>query len=100
MGANPFLRATDVAAILKATASGHGQWNPETGSGVLDAAAAVAQAQGPNGLNVRGVRSSGSWTGAVSAFGDSEALSGVPAEPGRIVQAGMSGPSAAARAGA
>jgi len=59
IGANPFLRATDVAAILKATASGHGQWNPETGSGVLDAAAAVGRAQGPNGLNVRGVRSTG-----------------------------------------
>jgi hypothetical protein len=58
-GTNPFLRATDVATILKDTASGHGTWNPETGAGVLDAAAAVARAQGKNGLIVRGVRSSG-----------------------------------------
>ena len=57
MAANPFLRAKDVAAILKQTASGHGAWNPDTGGGVLDAAAAVARAQGPNGLVVHGVRS-------------------------------------------
>src|SRR5207237_5621241 len=53
------MRATEVAPSLKATASGHGQWNPETGSGVLDAAAAVGRAQGQTGLNVRGVRSTG-----------------------------------------
>jgi hypothetical protein len=59
MGANPFLRATEVATILKESASGHGVWNSETGYGVLDAAAAVARAQGKNGLIVRGVRSKG-----------------------------------------
>jgi hypothetical protein len=57
IGANPFLRATDVARILKQTASGRGSWNPETGTGVLDASAAVARAQGPNGLVVHGARS-------------------------------------------
>jgi subtilisin family serine protease len=57
MAANPFLRATDVAAILKQTATGHGAWNPDTGGGVLDAAAAVARARGANGLVVHGVRS-------------------------------------------
>src|SRR5439155_5206444 len=57
MGANPFLRATDVAAILKATASGRCQLNTETGSCVLAAVASVARAQGKNGLIVRGVRS-------------------------------------------
>jgi len=57
MAANPFLRAKDVATILKQTASGRGAWNPETGGGVLDAAAAVARAQGPNGLVVHGARS-------------------------------------------
>jgi hypothetical protein len=57
MGANPLLRATEVAQILKETASGHGSWNQETGYGVLDAAAAVARAQGPSGVVVRGSRS-------------------------------------------
>ena len=57
MGANPFLRATEVSTILKETASGHGAWNPETGFGVLDAAGAVARAQGKNGLVVHGLRS-------------------------------------------
>jgi hypothetical protein len=59
MGANPFLRSTEVATILKQTASNHGSWNPETGYGGLDAAAAVARAQGSNGLVLHGVRSSG-----------------------------------------
>jgi subtilisin family serine protease len=44
--ANPGLRAADVAAILKQSASGHGGWNENTGYGILDAAAAVASAQG------------------------------------------------------
>ena len=43
--ANPRLRARDVAAILKRTASGGGKWSPQLGYGVLDVAAAVAQAQ-------------------------------------------------------
>jgi subtilisin family serine protease len=42
--ANPSLTAQQVAQILKQTASGHGAWTSELGFGVLDAAAAVAQA--------------------------------------------------------
>jgi len=44
--ANPLLTAQQVAAILKATASGNGRWNPRLGYGVIDVAAAVAKAQG------------------------------------------------------
>jgi subtilisin family serine protease len=44
--ANPHLTAIDVAEILKQSASRHGGWNPDTGYGVLDVAAAVARAQG------------------------------------------------------
>lgn len=43
--ANPRLRAKEVATILKRTASGGGKWSPQLGYGVLDVAAAVAQAQ-------------------------------------------------------
>ena len=43
--ANPRLRAKEVATILKRTASGAGKWSPQLGYGVLDVAAAVAQAQ-------------------------------------------------------
>ena len=43
--ANPHLRASEVAAILKHTASGGGKWSPQLGWGVLDVAAAVARAQ-------------------------------------------------------
>jgi subtilisin family serine protease len=45
--ANPHLRASEVAAILKHTASGGGKWSPQLGWGVLDVAAAVARAQAP-----------------------------------------------------
>jgi subtilisin family serine protease len=44
--ANPALSAQQVAAILKATASGGGRWNPRLGYGVIDVAAAVATARG------------------------------------------------------
>jgi subtilase family protein/fervidolysin-like protein len=44
--ANPALKATDVAEILKQSASGHGGWNQDTGYGNLDVASAVARAQG------------------------------------------------------
>jgi len=44
--ANPGLRADEVASILEQTASGKGAWTAELGYGVLDVAAAVAQAQG------------------------------------------------------
>ena len=69
-GANPFLRSADVASIIKGTASGRGGWNPDTGYGVLDAAAAVARAGGPNGLVVHGSRSGAKfrfrWFGAAA----------------------------------
>jgi subtilisin family serine protease len=42
--ADPSLSAKQVADILKQTASGHGSWTPDLGFGVLDVAAAVAQA--------------------------------------------------------
>jgi subtilisin family serine protease len=74
--ANPGLTATDVAGILKQSASGHGGWNENTGYGVLDAAAAVARAQGTSvevpTVSLAGTRSglrvSLSWSspGAVS----------------------------------
>ena len=44
--ANPALTSQQVAAILKATASGEGRWNPRLGFGVIDVAAAVAAARG------------------------------------------------------
>jgi subtilisin family serine protease len=59
MAANPLLRATEVATIVKAAASNHGAWNPETGFGLLDAAAAVSAARGTTGLTVTGRRSPG-----------------------------------------
>jgi subtilisin family serine protease len=54
--ANPLLRPAQVADILKETASGHGSWNPATGYGIVDAAAAVAQAQGEPTLSLNGTR--------------------------------------------
>ena len=44
--ANPLLTATQVAGVLKATASAHGKWAPGLGYGVIDVAAAVAAANG------------------------------------------------------
>ena len=44
--ARPSLTAAGVATILEQTASGGGTWNPGTGYGVLDVAAAVAFALG------------------------------------------------------
>ncbi|MDQ2910135.1 MAG: hypothetical protein M3R39_03845, partial [Actinomycetota bacterium] len=43
--ANPSLQPREVAALLKATATGRGAWTPELGYGVIDVAAAVARAQ-------------------------------------------------------
>jgi serine protease len=43
--ANPTFAPSEVAAILKHTASGGGKWSPQLGWGVLDVAAAVARAQ-------------------------------------------------------
>jgi subtilisin family serine protease len=56
LGANPLLHAEQVADIIKQSASGQGQWNPETGFGVVDAAAAVARAAGTPTLTVSGTR--------------------------------------------
>jgi len=44
--ANPALTAQQVAAVLKATASGDGRWTPRLGFGVIDVAAAVGAARG------------------------------------------------------
>src|SRR4029077_1615712 len=46
MAAKPLLGATDVARVLKESASGEGVWTQELGFGVVDAAAAVALATG------------------------------------------------------
>jgi subtilisin family serine protease len=46
MAANPLLGATDVARVLKESASAAGAWTPELGFGVIDVAAAVALATG------------------------------------------------------
>ncbi len=46
MAANPLLAATDVARILKQSASGEGEWTQELGYGVLDVARAVDVATG------------------------------------------------------
>jgi subtilisin family serine protease len=43
---NPALAPTEVAEILKSTASGRGSWNPELGFGVIDVASAVARSAG------------------------------------------------------
>jgi subtilisin family serine protease len=56
MAANPFLSATEVAEILKESASGHGSWTPALGYGVLDVAAAVARAQGRPSVSLTGAR--------------------------------------------
>jgi subtilisin family serine protease len=39
--ANPGLTSSQVATVIKLSASGRGAWSPELGYGVLDAAAAV-----------------------------------------------------------
>jgi subtilisin family serine protease len=55
-GANPLLHAAQVADIIKQTASNGGQWNPETGYGIVNAAAAVARAAGTSTLTVNATR--------------------------------------------
>jgi subtilisin family serine protease len=57
LAANPLLTASDVAQILKESASNHGAWNPTTGFGVLDVGAAVARAQHRAAISVAAVRS-------------------------------------------
>jgi hypothetical protein len=59
MAANPLMSASEVADVLKQTASGGGSWNPELGYGIVDAAAAVERAQGRQELRVVGVKTRG-----------------------------------------
>jgi subtilisin family serine protease len=51
--ANSALSARQVADILKQTASGAGQWNPELGFGVINVAAAVEAAQNTPAVSLR-----------------------------------------------
>jgi subtilisin family serine protease len=57
LAANPLLRATEAAQILKETASNRGVWNGTTGFGVLDVAAAVARAQNRPVVSLESTRS-------------------------------------------
>jgi subtilisin family serine protease len=71
--ANPSLTAQQVAQLLKATASGHGTWTSELGFGVIDVAAAVAEAQqGASGVLLSGARDKLrvklDWSGTASAY--------------------------------
>jgi len=75
--ANPQLTADQVAQTLEETATNAGRWNPETGFGVVDAAAAVAKAGGgtivPADVRLTGTRDGRrvqlAWSGAnVSAY--------------------------------
>jgi subtilisin family serine protease len=63
-GVNPSLSSRQVADILKQTASGKGQWNPELGFGVIDVAAAVEVARVTPAVSLRAVK-----------FGDAARLS-------------------------
>ena len=51
--ANSSLSARQVADILKQTASGGGQWNPELGYGVINVAAAVEVARNTPAVSLR-----------------------------------------------
>jgi subtilisin family serine protease len=54
--ANPLLTASEVADLLKQTASGGGTWNRQLGWGVVDVAAAVAAASGHPSVELNGTR--------------------------------------------
>lgn len=56
--ANPSLTATQVAGILKATASGRGKWTPGLGYGEIDVAVAVAAS---SGLQIAARPQAASW---------------------------------------
>jgi subtilisin family serine protease len=56
MAANPLLRPSAVARLLKQTASNGGSWNPDTGYGVIDVAAAVGAAERHAAVVVSGMR--------------------------------------------
>jgi subtilisin family serine protease len=57
MAANPLLPATEVARILKASASNGGAWNPYSGYGALNVGAAVALAQTHTVVSLTAARS-------------------------------------------
>jgi subtilisin family serine protease len=71
--ANPSLTAQQVAQVLKQTASGQGGWTPELGFGVIDVAAAVAQASaGAPGVLLSGNRVDTklrlNWSGSAARY--------------------------------
>jgi subtilisin family serine protease len=71
--ANPSLTAAQVAEILKQTASGDGTWTPELGFGVIDVAAAVADAQqGAAGVLLSGSKTKSrlrlNWSGPATTY--------------------------------
>lgn len=76
MAANPLLGATDVARVLKESASGEGTWTQELGFGVIDVAAAVALATGATAessraglrLSVRVVKHRATLTATLSSL--------------------------------
>jgi subtilisin family serine protease len=77
--ANPSLTAQQVAEILEQTASGHGGWTPELGFGVVDVAAAVAQASvGAPAVLLAGKRVDTklrlNWTGSAQRYSLSVSL--------------------------
>lgn len=99
--ADPSLSAQGVAQILEQTASNRGAWNPDTGFGVLDVAAAVARASGaPQSSTLPDVRLRGRrlgrrvqlrWSGRGAA-----AYRLTVAEDGRPARTLQSGPATAA----
>ena len=70
MAANPLLKPGQVAEILEESASGRGSWTPTLGYGILDAAGAVARAQGRPSITLSGVRRGGrvrlSWSASAA----------------------------------
>jgi subtilisin family serine protease len=87
-GANRSLSSRQVADILKTTASGHGQWNPELGYGVIDVAAAVELAKNTPAVSIRAMRALDkaylSWRGTSRSM-TYRLLDRVGDEPDRIV---------------
>jgi subtilisin family serine protease len=80
-GANPSLTAQQVAQILKETAAGGGRWTPELGYGVIDVAAAVAEAQaGRVGVLLTGTRAKSrlklAWSGEGRSYDLSQTTDG------------------------
>ena len=74
MAANPRLDAEAVAAILKETASGRGDWSPELGYGVIDVAAAVERAATGRAPAARSSLALGARISRAAAHPDRDAL--------------------------